>query len=96
MEVKLIALLQSKADAEDTIKLELQRLVEASAAEDGCLKYELYQDGSKRCSYVIIEEWVSGQALQQHTEAAHYKYFNRIAPVLLEKPAELLTLTPLV
>ncbi|GAB2697295.1 putative quinol monooxygenase [Mucilaginibacter koreensis] len=95
MGIKLIALLQGKADAEETIELELQRLVEASAKEEGCLQYELYKDGSKRCAYVIVEDWASEEALQNHNEASHHKYFKRIAPVLLEKPAELLFLNRL-
>jgi quinol monooxygenase YgiN len=95
MSIKLIALLHSNTDAEDTFELELKRLVEASVKEEGCLQYELYQYENERCCYVIIEEWRDEAALKYHQETPHYKNFGRVAPVLLSKPAEVKTLTRL-
>jgi quinol monooxygenase YgiN len=96
MSVKLIVSLHCNLDAEDTFEQELKKLVEASAAEDGCLKYELYQSDGERCRYVIIEEWQNDNALEKHHEAVHYKHFIRVLPVLLAKPAKVKRLTRLV
>jgi len=95
MSVKLLAFLHCNTDAEDTFELELKKLVEASAAEEGCLHYELYQYENERCHYVIIEQWKDDAALKQHQETAHYKNFGRVAPVLLTKPVEVKVLTRL-
>jgi quinol monooxygenase YgiN len=95
MTVKLIAILHCQTDAEETFEQELKRLVEASVAEDGCLKYELYQYENERCRYVIQEEWQDETALKKHQESPHFKNFARVAPVLLVKPAKIKTLTRL-
>jgi len=95
MSVKLIALLHSNTDAEDTFELELKKLVEASNREEGCLQYELYQYQDERCHYIIIEEWKDEASLKHHQETPHYKNFGRVAPVLLSKPAEIKTLSRL-
>lgn len=96
MGIKLIAMMHCKSDAEETMEQELKRLVDASVQESGCLKYELYQHKAQRCYYIFIEEWLNEDALNRHKESSHYKYFNRIAPVLLEKPVEIISLTRLV
>lgn len=95
MSVKILAFLHCHTDAEDTFELELQKLVEASVGEEGCLQYELYQYENQRCQYTIIEEWKDEAALKQHQEMPHYKNFGRVAPVLLSKPAEIKVLTRL-
>ena len=95
MSVKILAFLHCHADAEDTFELELQKLVEASAGEEGCLQYELYQYEQERYHYVIIEQWKDEAALQHHHETPHYKNFGRVAPVLLSKPAEIKVLSRL-
>jgi quinol monooxygenase YgiN len=95
MSVKLIAILHCQTDAEETFEQELKRLVEASVAEEGCLKYELYQYENERCRYLIQEEWRDDTALKKHQESSHYKNFGRVAPVLLVKPAKIKILTRL-
>jgi quinol monooxygenase YgiN len=95
MSVKLIALLHSNTDAEDTFELELKKLVEASVKEEGCLQYELYQFDDERCHYVIMEEWKDEASLKLHHDTPHYKNFGRVAPVLLSKPVEVKMLTRL-
>ncbi len=90
-----MALLHCKSDAENTLEQELKKLVEASVNEPGCLSYKLYQYEGQRCRYVLMEEWQSEEALTQHKDTPYYKHFLRIAPVLIEKPVELVQLTRL-
>jgi quinol monooxygenase YgiN len=95
MTVKIIASLHCTLDAEETFEQELKKLVEASVAEEGCLKYELYQYNGERCRYIIVEEWQDEDALEKHQDAVHFKNFLRVSPVLLAKPAKIKKLTRL-
>ncbi|MBV7272929.1 antibiotic biosynthesis monooxygenase [Clostridiaceae bacterium UIB06] len=56
-----------------------KKLVEKTREEEGCIKYEVYQD--EKCSTVltIIEEWESREALDKHMVSEHFK---RIVPIL--------------
>ncbi|QJD95191.1 antibiotic biosynthesis monooxygenase [Mucilaginibacter robiniae] len=96
MSIKLVGILHCNLDAEETFEQELKKLVETSLLEEGCLKYELYQYNNERCRYLIIEEWKDEESWQKHQEAVHYRYFVRISPVLLSKPAKIKKLTRLV
>ncbi|WP_411680815.1 putative quinol monooxygenase [Clostridium thailandense] len=56
-----------------------KELVEKTREEEGCIKYEVYQD--EKCSTIltIIEEWESREALDKHMVSEHFK---RIVPIL--------------
>lgn len=96
MNVSLIALLTSKADAIATLQMELKKLAVASKAEDGCLQYELTLCKELPTQFVIVELWQDQEALDRHKETPHYKYFVHIAPALLSAPVEHKTLLPVV
>ncbi len=91
-----MASLHCKKDAEVAFDIELKKLVNASAKEEGCLAYELYQYKDEPTRYVIEEEWTDEEALSRHMETPHHKYFVHICPALLEKPAEVKILTRLI
>lgn len=96
MSISLLADMHCKKDAEGAFDTELKKLVEASKKETGCLACELYQYKDEPTKYVIEEEWADEDALSQHMETAHYKYFVHISPALLETPADVKILTRLV
>ena len=48
-------------------------LVEKSIKEEGCLKYELYQDELSPRELVILEEWETKEDLKNHMASAHFK-----------------------
>ena len=65
-----------------------KKLVEATVKEDGCIKYELFQDLKDSKILTIIEEWENKDALDKHMNSEH---FCEIVPILssfMEKPAE--------
>lgn len=56
-----------------------EELAESSRKEEGCIKYELYQD-DKDCNVLaVIEEWESNDALAKHKNSEH---FVRIVPMI--------------
>lgn len=79
--VKVIAKSYAKEDNLDRI-LELSReMVEKTVQENGCIKYELFQDVKDPNTLIIIEEWESQEALNNHMASEHFK---RIVPLLSE------------
>ncbi|UEG52628.1 antibiotic biosynthesis monooxygenase [Mucilaginibacter daejeonensis] len=88
MSVRSIAILHCHADAEEAFELELKKLVEASASDEGYIKYEIFQYQDKPYKYVLLDEWRDAEAFEAHQSTAHYKHFMRVVPVLLEQPLE--------
>jgi len=86
--IKVVAKSFAKPDKLDKI-LELSaEMVEKTVKEEGCIKYELFQDIKAPEVIVIIEEWESEEALRRHMASEH---FRRIVPQLnelREKPSE--------
>jgi quinol monooxygenase YgiN len=79
--IKLVVKKFIKEDkVDETIKL-FGQLVEATRKEEGCIKYELYQDEKDATILAIIEEWESKEALAKHTTSEH---FTRIVPMIAE------------
>lgn len=56
-----------------------KELVEETRKEEGCIKYELFQDEADSTILAMIEEWESRQALDTHMKSEH---FTRIVPQL--------------
>ncbi|WP_324731944.1 putative quinol monooxygenase [Pseudomonas paeninsulae] len=63
--------------APDALQLEgLEKLVNASRAEAGCLQYDLHQQHSADNVLVMIEQWLDAEALAAHQATAHYRAFG--------------------
>jgi quinol monooxygenase YgiN len=71
-EVIVIATIVAKADAIDTVKAELLKLVEATRKEQGCNSYLLHYDQSAPATFVFYENWASAEHLQSHMETEHF------------------------
>lgn len=65
---------------EEVINL-YKQLVQATRKEEGCIKYELYQDEKDSTILAVIEEWESKDALNKHMKSEH---FTRIVPMIGE------------
>lgn len=56
-----------------------KELIENTRKENGCIKYELFEDSTKNTVFSIIEEWENTQALDAHFNSKH---FTEIIPQL--------------
>ncbi|MCT4618283.1 MAG: antibiotic biosynthesis monooxygenase [Marinisporobacter sp.] len=77
--VKVVAKNFAKEDKLSEIIQLYKELVELTRKEEGCIKYELYQDKDDATILTMIEEWESKKALDEHLESEH---FTRIVPTL--------------
>jgi quinol monooxygenase YgiN len=87
--IKVVAKSYAKEDKVDRI-IELSReMVEKTVKEDGCIKYELFQDIKDLRVFIIIEEWESEEALNKHIASEHFKRIIPQLNELREKPSEM-------
>ncbi len=70
----------NEGKVEEVVKL-YEELVKASRREEGCIKYELYQDEQDSSILAVIEEWDSKNVLEKHMNSEH---FTRIVPMIAE------------
>lgn len=68
----------SEDKIEEVVKL-YEELVEATRKEEGCIKYELYQDEKDSRILAVIEEWESRDALNKHMNSEH---FMKLVPMI--------------
>ena len=65
-----------------------QAVAAASRKEPGCISYRLYEDTERDNNFVFVEEWESGEALQQHFATAHIAEFMRAIPETIVAPPD--------
>src|ERR1700704_792465 len=65
-----------------------QAVAAASRKEPGCISYRLYEDTERDNNFVFVEEWASGEALQQHFATAHIAEFMRAIPETIVAPPD--------
>lgn len=79
--VRVVAKNYVKKDKVDEVIELCKELVQLTREEEGCIKYEMFQDEQDPCILTMIEEWESRDHLNSHFEADHFK---RIVPMLGE------------
>lgn len=67
----IVANIHAKADKVDLIKAELQKLIEITRSEDGCIQYDLHQDNENPAHFLFFENWESRELWQKHMNAPH-------------------------
>jgi quinol monooxygenase YgiN len=67
----VIAHLHAAPGHEDTVREALESFVAPTRQEEGCLRYDLFQDLSDPLKFTFIEEWTSPAALEKHSQSAH-------------------------
>lgn len=71
--IKVIAknyLKENKTD--EALKL-FENLIEFTLREEGCIKYELYQNKKIKSTFIILEEWENMDMLNKHMSSKFFK-----------------------
>ena len=66
-----------------------KELVDETRKEDGCIKYELFQDEKDETILTFIEEWETKDALKKHFQTPHFKKIVPQFSQLTEKETDL-------
>ncbi len=76
--IKVVAKGYAQEDKVKEIIEICKELVELTRKEEGCIRYELYQDINDSTILTFVEEWESKEALDKHMKTEH---FTRIVPI---------------
>ena len=76
MTIYLIARVQAKAEHRGAVEAELRRMVAASRAEPGCLRYDLFADQDGSAGFSLVEAYHDAAALEAHRASAHYQAYR--------------------
>lgn len=71
--IDVVAHIHAAPGNEALVREVLEGFVEPTRNEDGCLRYDLFQDISDPLKFTFIEEWISEEALAAHGQSAHIK-----------------------
>ncbi|MBF0564587.1 MAG: antibiotic biosynthesis monooxygenase [Nitrospirae bacterium] len=84
--VAIVAYVVAKAGLEDEVKEELLALVGPTRNEEGCLQYELHQDGESKGRFMFYEIWRNEEAINEHFQTPHVRAIVEKFDRLFEEP----------
>ncbi|MGI9291301.1 MAG: putative quinol monooxygenase [Gammaproteobacteria bacterium] len=61
-----VANITAKANKNDLVKAELEKLIDITRAEEGCLQNDLHQDNENPAHFMFYENWESRELWQAH------------------------------
>ena len=67
----IIAHINAKADKVELVKAELQKLIQPTLAEQGCINYDLHQDNDNPAHFMFFENWQSRELWRKHMDSKH-------------------------
>jgi quinol monooxygenase YgiN len=85
----VVARLRARPGQETELRHQLQRLVNPTREEAGCITYELSESKSEPGLFLFYEVWKSDADLDLHFETSHMKAIGKILPDLLVEPMDL-------
>lgn len=71
MTLTILAQITAADGKEDLVRSELQKLVDITRAEKGCIQYDLHMDNDTPGFFVFFERWESRELWQNHMNASH-------------------------
>ncbi|MGD1850975.1 MAG: putative quinol monooxygenase [Cyanophyceae cyanobacterium] len=69
----IIGQIYAKRDKIEFVKSELEKLIDITRAEAGCMQYDLHQDNDNPAHFLFYENWDSRDLWQQHMNSQHVK-----------------------
>jgi quinol monooxygenase YgiN len=69
--IRIIARIRAKPEATEEMKSLLASVVEPTRREPQCVVYELLQDREVPFEFLLVQEWVSDRAYDEHLERPH-------------------------
>ena len=76
----------ARAGQEANLETALHQLQTLSRTDDGCIDYSVFVDSSDEERFVLHEEWVDQEALDDHNLKAHVIDFVAQTESLLKEP----------
>ncbi len=67
----IVARIEADPDQVELVQSELQKLVEPTRSEPGCIQYDLHRDNDDPAVFLFYENWESRELWQAHMNSAH-------------------------
>ncbi|THF49949.1 antibiotic biosynthesis monooxygenase [Flavobacterium supellecticarium] len=83
--ITIVATLRAKAEYREMVLTTLQELVKESLQEVGCKEYRLHISANNPLEFLFYETWESKEAIDAHTQTAHFLDFQQKATEWLEQ-----------
>ena len=71
----IVANITAKTDKVDLFKAELEKLIDITRAEEGCINYDLHQNNDNPAHFLFFENWESRDLWQKHMGNAHLEEY---------------------
>ncbi|GHB19025.1 lipoprotein [Pseudovibrio japonicus] len=71
MTLTIVANIHAVKGKEDLLKAELEKLIDVSRADAGCLQYDLHVDNDDPTHFLFFEQWESRALWQDHMNMPH-------------------------
>ena len=95
MTVIVVAHITAKPDTIEATRELLTSLILPTRIEQGCVKYELFQNESDPTDFAFIEEWTSNEDLDAHLASDHLKVAGVRGAELFAAPPDIRRYTSL-
>ncbi|MEV6773068.1 putative quinol monooxygenase [Nocardia sp. NPDC051030] len=86
MSLHVVAELRAATGNEDRLRTALESMIEPSLAEPGCYAYQLFINPNDPTHQVIVEEWKSPEALEEHFTTPHFLHVAKVLEAILAEP----------
>ncbi len=73
----IVANIHVNPDKIELVKAELEKLILATRAEEGCIQYDLHQDNENHAYFLFYENWESRELWQAHMNATHLLNYRK-------------------
>lgn len=93
-EVVVVVVAQAKPGQGDAALAAFGEVAVPTHAEQGCIAYALHRSAADPDQIVLVERWVSRQALDDHLATAHLQDFRATSHDLWAAPMTILVTTP--
>jgi quinol monooxygenase YgiN len=85
----LVAIIKPKIEIRDAVRAQIDALVTASLAEDGCEMYDLVVSDEDPDTWLMLEKWASREQWDTHMLTDHVVAFNELGDSLFRETTEL-------
>ncbi|MEV4239264.1 MULTISPECIES: putative quinol monooxygenase [unclassified Nocardia] len=86
MTLHVVAEFRASTGREDRLRTALEAMIEPSLAEPGCLTYHPYTDPNDPSHMVLVEEWITPEALDEHFTTPHFFHVRDVLDQILAEP----------
>lgn len=73
----IVAIIESTDEDRELVQSELEKLIEPTRKEEGCLQYDLHQDNENPNLFLFFENWASRELWQVHMQNDNLAAFGK-------------------